>query len=121
MVQHRNELPKDTVKFECHWQMSSSDVKEYLEKLYKVPVADIRMEIEKGGYMKHPKVPGRLSPPEEERKFAYVQLKDQQFVFPDIFEKRKANSMDNEIKTLQNLQNRQKNKEMPRLDIGTWF
>ena len=101
--------------------MSSSDVREYLEKLYKVPVADIRVEIEKGSYMKHPKTAGRLSPPSEERKFAYVQLKDQEFVFPNIFEKRKSTNMDNEIKAIQNMQNRQKNKELPRLDIGTWF
>ncbi len=121
IVEPRKTLPKDFVKFECHWQMSSSDVHQYLEKLYKVPVLDVRIEIEKGKYIKHPKKPGCLSPPMPEQKFAYVQLREGEFTYPKLFEANKINKYENDLKAMESIQNKEKNKNLNRLDIGGWF
>lgn len=109
MVQHEKKLPGDFVKFECHWQMTVNDVKQYLEKLYNVPVLDVRVEIKKGEYMEHPKFPNRLSPPLDDRKFVYVQLKEGEFKYPDIFaEKNPAEEDRNQAKAMQSLKNKEK-------------
>ncbi len=72
--------------------------------------------------MEHPKKPSALSPPLDDRKYAYVQLAQGQFKFPNIFEEldKKATAQD-ELKTLQNFQNKEKNKNLRRMDIGGWF
>lgn len=123
MVEHEKRLPNDCVKFECHWQMSSNDVRSYLEKLYKVPVLDVRIEIRRGEYMSHPRKPGALSPPMEDRKFAYVQLKEgEQFKFPDIFgEKNPIQEQKDQGKAMIHLRNREKNKNLTRFNISSWF
>ena len=121
MVEHRRALPPDTVKFECHWQMTCQDVKEYLEKLYQVPILDVRIEIEKGKYMKHPKMPGKLSPPLDDKKYAYVQLRDAKFKYPKLKITEALSTMDKELKAFQNIQNKQRNKELGRMDLGGWF
>lgn len=121
MVEPRKELPQDFVKFECHWQMTAQDIRQYLEKLYKVSVLDIRIEIEKGKYMKHPNKPGLLSPPMQEQKYVYVQLKEEKFQFPKLFESNRINKYESDLKTMENIQNKVKNKSLSRLDIGSWF
>lgn len=121
MVEPRKPQPSDYVKFECHWQMSASDVRQYLEKLYNVSVLDVRIEIEKGKYMKHPKKAGLLSPPLPDQKYAYVQLKDEKFEWPKLFETDRINRYEKDIKAMENIQNKIKNKTLSRLDIGSWF
>jgi large subunit ribosomal protein L23 len=121
MVEPRKALPENFVKFECHWQMTSPDVKQYLEKLYNVSVIDVRIEIEKGKYIKHPKNPNALSPPMPDQKYAYVQLKDATFKFPKIFKEIKETKYDEELKTIEKIQNKSKNNSLSRLDIGSWF
>ena len=121
MVQHRKELPNDFVKFECHWQMTANDVKQYMEKLYNVPILDVRIEIERGKYMRHPNRPGALSPPLPDQKYAYVQLKGATFKYPDIFKDKKEDKVEQELKTMKNMANKDKNKNLQRLDIGGWF
>lgn len=122
LVQHDKPMPKDFVKFECHWQMNSSDIKSYLEKLYKVPVLDVRVEIIRGEYMKHPKMPGALSPPLDDRKFAYVQLKDQEFEYPDIFAEKDPKKEEKEkMKGLKSLANKRRNDLINRVSLNGWF
>ena len=121
MVEHRRALPDNFIKLECHWQMSAADVEQYLEKLYDVAVVDVRIEIEKGKYMKHPRQPGLLSPPLPDQKFAYVQLKDTKFTFPKLLDDTKESKLDKELKTIEKIQSENKNKNLSRLDIGSWF
>lgn len=121
LVEPRKKIPENFVKFECHWQMSSADVKQYLNKLYNVSIIDVRIEIEKGKYMKHPKRPTALSPPLPDQKFAYVQLKNTKFSFPNLFDNKEDSKMDKELKTLEQIQNKIKNSNKHRLDIGCWF
>ena len=121
MVEPKREIPKDFVKFECHWQMTKNDVKEYLEKLYKVKVLDVRINITRGEYIKHPAKPNSLSPPMEDRKYAFVQLRDVEFSFPKIFDSDYVDKDEQEKKKFQNIQNAEKNKNIKRLDMGGWF
>ncbi|VDK71540.1 unnamed protein product [Anisakis simplex] len=41
----RKRLPKNCVKFEVDKRMSRHDVREYLEKIYQLPVRDVRIEV----------------------------------------------------------------------------
>jgi large subunit ribosomal protein L23 len=122
LVKHEKLLPKDTVKFECHWQMSVNDVKEYLEKLYEVPVLDVRVEIKKGEIMKNPRGRASLVPPLDDRKFVFVQLKEGEFEYPDIFGgKDLIEEQKTQAKAMGSLRNKEKNKNIQRLEIGGWF
>ena len=122
LVKHQKPMPKDFVKFECHWQMSSSDVKLYLEKVYKTAVIDVRVEIERGEYMQHPKKPRSLSPPLEDRKFVYVQLKNEEFKYPDIFgEKDPKKDELEKMNGLKHLSNKKKNDMIDKLGVNAWF
>ena len=120
LVKPKKEAPKDFVKFECHWQMTKNDVKEYLEKLYKVNVLDVRINITRGKYIKHPSKPNSLSPPMEDQKFAFVQLKDSEFEFPAILEDY-VDKNEADKQKMQNLQNIEKNKGIKRFGISSWF
>ena len=71
--------------------------------------------------MKHPKRPTALSPPLPDQKFAYVQLKNTKFSFPNLFDNKEDSKMDKELKTLEQIQNKIKNSNKHRLDIGCWF
>lgn len=122
IVDHEKTLPEDTVKFECHWQMNSSDVKTYLEKLYNVPSVDVRIVITRGEYMDHPKRPGALSPPLDDRKYAFVQLKEGTFTFPDIFKEKDPRKEEKlREKGMLSLRNKEKNKSLDRIGLNRWF
>ena len=121
LVEPEKPIRKDFVKFECHLQMTANDVREYLEKLYKVDVLDVRINITKGQYMKHPKKFSALSPPMEDQKYAFVQLKEGEFTFPKIFEENAVNIDEADRKKLENIQSIEKNKSLRRFDIGGWF
>jgi large subunit ribosomal protein L23 len=121
-VKPTRSMPKDFVKFECHWQMSSNDVKQYLEKVYQIPVLDVRVEIQKGEIVEHPKGAHKLAPPLDDRKFVYVQLKEGEFEFPDIFgSKDPVKEAKTQEKAMTSVKNREKNKYIRRLDLGSWF
>lgn len=122
MVQHDKTLPSDFVKFECHWQMSANDVSEYLKKLYNIPALDVRVEIKKGEYQEHPRRANLLSPPLDDRKFVYVQLREGEFKFPDVYEEKNPGEEDkSQAKAMSSMKNREKNKTLDRMDIGGWF
>lgn len=122
MVKHEKPLPSDIIKFECHWQMTKSDVRQYLEKLYGVKTLDTRIEIKRGEYIKHPAKPGSLSPPMDDRKYVYVQLKGETFKFPNIFEiKKPSDELIKEQNQAMKRFNENYNKSKDRLNIGDWF
>ena len=72
--------------------MTKYDVKQYLEKIYKIPVMTVNTKIYGGltwqnNYARLSKVPGKLYK-DDDYKLAYVTLpKDFQFEFPDVTEK----------------------------------
>lgn len=101
--------------------MNSCDVEQYLEKLYNVSSVDVRIEIEKGKYIKNPRRGNSLSPPMPDQKFAYVQLKDVKFEYPKLLDNKAATKFEEEMKTIEKMQNQKRNKDAHRLDIGAWF
>lgn len=64
--------------------MTKCDVKNYLEKIYNVPVGAVRTRIQFGSNKKRNHLNQRVKQPDY--KVAYVQLaQGQTFTFPDIF------------------------------------
>ncbi|CAL1542967.1 unnamed protein product [Lymnaea stagnalis] len=85
MLKPDYDLPKNQVHFEVHPQMSDFDIKNYLEKIYKVPVLSVKTEIIRGADIKH-KTKGFFQAREPEKRLPYLVLGEgQEFKFPDLF------------------------------------
>ncbi|XP_071133834.1 large ribosomal subunit protein uL23m-like [Mytilus edulis] len=118
LIKPHREVPKNQVHFEVHPQMSKHDIKQYLEKIYNVPVLKIAVNNEDGK-------PGvyKQKPYEEPKKKAYVTLAGgQTFEYPDVssimsqYEKDK-----DEFETTDRAFLRQQQKNWDRLSIPPWF
>ncbi|XP_064628979.1 large ribosomal subunit protein uL23m-like [Lineus longissimus] len=122
MVKTVHNRPKDTVVFECHPQMTSLDIKQYLKKIYGVDVLGVKTGLNKAPIEKHP-LWNFEYPRGPEIKRAYVQLRDTEFEFPDIF----AENKPPEEKQVEDFQKvvaetiKEKNKAMEKTSIPTWF
>uniref|UniRef100_A0A915EKH7 Large ribosomal subunit protein uL23m n=1 Tax=Ditylenchus dipsaci TaxID=166011 RepID=A0A915EKH7_9BILA len=85
----RNQLPKNAAKFEVDLRMSKLDVRQYLEKIYKLPVRDVRTIVEMGEILwESPKDKKYKTArwKDEDKKYAFVFFKKDFVVeFPDIF------------------------------------
>ncbi|XP_030057080.1 large ribosomal subunit protein uL23m isoform X2 [Microcaecilia unicolor] len=76
--------PEDIVQFRVSMQMTKFDVKNYLQKIYNVPVAAVRTRIQYGKNNKRNHKNQRIKVPDY--KVAYVQLaQGHTFQFPDLF------------------------------------
>ncbi|XP_064921243.1 large ribosomal subunit protein uL23m isoform X4 [Columba livia] len=64
--------PEDTVQFRVSMEMTKVDIKNYLEKIYNVPVATVRTRIQYGANNKRNHKNQRVKKPDY--KVAYVQL-----------------------------------------------
>ncbi|KAK9509614.1 hypothetical protein O3M35_006884 [Rhynocoris fuscipes] len=90
--------PSNIVQFITPTQMTDYDIKNYLEKIYKVEVAEIRSQIEEGT-LKRQRIRGYVIKDNDFRR-AFVKLKDgETFEFPDIC-KEKADKEDEEFKKI---------------------
>ncbi|KAF6727863.1 39S ribosomal protein L23, mitochondrial [Oryzias melastigma] len=84
LVRPGKEQPPDTVQFRVPMEMTKYDVKNYLEKIYNVPVGVIRTRIQFGSNKKRNHLNQKVKKPDY--KVAYVQLaQGQTFTFPDLF------------------------------------
>ncbi|TMS05875.1 39S ribosomal protein L23, mitochondrial [Larimichthys crocea] len=87
LVRPGKEQPPDTVQFRVPMEMTKCDVKNYLEKIYNVPVGAVRTRIQFGSNKKRNHLHQKVKQPDY--KVAYVQLaQGQTFTFPDIFPKK---------------------------------
>ncbi|XP_071114150.1 large ribosomal subunit protein uL23m-like [Haliotis cracherodii] len=85
LIKPERKTPPHLAQFEVHPQMSILDIKQYLEKIYSVPVLCVRTAVKQGEDIKHP-AKGTVVAREEDTKVAYVQLGDgYTFEFPDLF------------------------------------
>ncbi|KAK0404332.1 hypothetical protein QR680_017400 [Steinernema hermaphroditum] len=121
----RRRLPKNALKFEVDPRMSRHDVRQYLEKIYTIPVRDVRIENVIGEIKWNAPLDYRYRKAmwkEEDKKMAYVFLKkDVSFAFPDIWkadqeqeEIEKARSEHQKDVTNSAYVNRNR-------DVGTWY
>ncbi|XP_013100469.1 large ribosomal subunit protein uL23m [Stomoxys calcitrans] len=79
--------PNNVATFSVSMEMTKYDVKNYLEKIYKIPVMDVRTRIAMGS-TKRDSTYGYVTK-NDDMKIAYVTMpKDMEFKFPDIFAKK---------------------------------
>ncbi|XP_014103056.2 large ribosomal subunit protein uL23m [Bactrocera oleae] len=87
LIRPAEEQPKNVATFSVSMQMTKYDVKNYLEKIYKLPVVDVRTRIEMGK-TKRDQAKGYVTK-DDDVKIAYVTLpRTEEFTFPDLFEKK---------------------------------
>ncbi|XP_075979627.1 mitochondrial ribosomal protein L23 [Anticarsia gemmatalis] len=115
------QLP-NIVHFECSMEMTKFDIKNYLEKIYNIPVVDVRTRIYMGKFRRD--VGKGFVYKDDDVKSAVITLpKDMKFTFPDLFEKSKDDeeeqdkAMAESKKSFQNYIDRNKN----RSDVPSWF
>jgi large subunit ribosomal protein L23 len=121
-----NRLPKNAAKFEVDPRMSRFDVQEYLEKIYKLPVREVRIRNEMGEITWNTPLDYEKRHAlwkEEDRKFAFVFFpKDIVFNFPIIFTK---DEFEDEVSKLQKFNKEDRTNEKyvnrDRSDIGKFF
>ncbi|XP_030646626.1 large ribosomal subunit protein uL23m [Chanos chanos] len=124
LVRPGKEQPPDTVQFRIPIEMTKIDVRNYLEKIYDVPVAAVRTRIQFGSNKKRNHLNQRVKRPDY--KVAYVQLAQQQtFEFPDIFPKKDASLEEGSLEEMQKKfmeDERQRQKPDPRRGgVTEWF
>ncbi|MCP9263039.1 UDP-glucose:glycoprotein glucosyltransferase [Dirofilaria immitis] len=95
-------LPKHVVKFEVDKRMTRYDVREYLEKIYNLPVREVRTLV-KAGYITYDfpldKEKRRALWKENDKKYAYVFMKKGfEFHVPNLFEKCEEQEMWDKMK-----------------------
>lgn len=71
LIRPVHEQPPNVVQFACSMQMTKYDIKNYLEKIYNVPIIDVRTRIQLGKTKRDLK--GYIVK-EEDTKLAYVTL-----------------------------------------------
>ncbi|KAL4233833.1 54S ribosomal protein L23 [Mactra antiquata] len=94
LIPPERKIPPHYVHFQVHPQMSKLDIKQYLEKIYDVPVLNVRTELRKRDVMAFSSkvsTQGILGENREKRhteedKYAYVQLRGTTFKYPGYFE-----------------------------------
>ncbi|CAB3407533.1 unnamed protein product [Caenorhabditis bovis] len=106
----RNKLPQNCVKFEVDPRMSRHDIREYLTKIYKLPVRDVRTEVQMGDILwnsKHDYQYKKAMWKDDDKKFAYVFMpKDFNFQFPSMF-----SSLEEDIELLKAKQQQEVSKD----------
>ncbi|XP_007431394.1 39S ribosomal protein L23, mitochondrial-like [Python bivittatus] len=112
-------LPEDTVQFRIPMDMTRIELKDYLEKIYNVPVAAVRTRIQHGSNKQRDDKNRRIKKPDY--KVAYVQLAaGQTFQFPDLFpDGDKAPEVDEEVEKKVNEEKQQNDPR--RGDVPNWF
>ncbi|XP_025735039.1 large ribosomal subunit protein uL23m isoform X2 [Callorhinus ursinus] len=114
--------PEDTVQFRIPMEMTRVDLRNYLERIYNVPVAAVRTRVQHGSNRKRDYRNVRMKKPDY--KVAYVQLAHgQTFTFPDLFpEKKHSSPGDNDIQDKLLEEQRQRQSRDPRRGgVPDWF
>ncbi|KAJ9583083.1 hypothetical protein L9F63_022572 [Diploptera punctata] len=86
LVRPIDKQPPNVVHFIVSMEMNKYDVKNYLERIYKVQAADVRTHVMLGRFKRDPGMGYVLK--EDDYKMAFVTLKkDEKFEFPNLFPK----------------------------------
>lgn len=72
LVRPTHNQPENVVQFACSMEMTKYDVKHYLEKIYNIPIMEVRTRIDMGP-TKRDQVIGYVTKAED-TKYAYVTL-----------------------------------------------
>ncbi|KAL3881746.1 hypothetical protein ACJMK2_028141 [Sinanodonta woodiana] len=122
MVKLELNSPPDFVEFIVHPQMSKLDVKQYLEKIYKIQVLNVRTSLRQGKDVLHPSE-GYIITREDDYKVAFVQLGDgRTFEFPNIFIDKSPDEKDMELMQKMEVRGKKKyEKQYDRASLPPWF
>uniref|UniRef100_A0AC35UCE5 L51_S25_CI-B8 domain-containing protein n=1 Tax=Rhabditophanes sp. KR3021 TaxID=114890 RepID=A0AC35UCE5_9BILA len=89
----RERLPPNGVKLEVDPRMSRHDVRQYLEKIYKIPVADVRIQNKMGDITWNAPLDKQFRKAvwkDEDKKYAFIFMpKGNSFEYPDMFDENK--------------------------------
>ncbi|XP_071450944.1 large ribosomal subunit protein uL23m [Hetaerina americana] len=123
LVKPKFNQPPNIVKFMVSMEMTRLDVKNYLEKIYKIPVMDVRTQIELGPTRREP-LKGYVIK-DEDVKVAYVVMpREVKFEFPKLFPKSDEEQMDEDKKKMEELKVGYKKfigRSAQRKDLPGWF
>uniref|UniRef100_A0A673TJY6 Large ribosomal subunit protein uL23m n=2 Tax=Suricata suricatta TaxID=37032 RepID=A0A673TJY6_SURSU len=113
--------PEDTVQFRIPMEMTRVDVRNYLERIYNVPVATVRTRVQHGSNRKRDHRNVRVKKPDY--KVAYVQLAHgQTFTFPDLFPEKQQSPGDEDVQDrLLEEQRRRQSRDPRRGGVPDWF
>ncbi|XP_023420208.1 large ribosomal subunit protein uL23m isoform X1 [Cavia porcellus] len=112
--------PEDTVQFRIPMEMTRVDLRNYLERIYNVPVAAVRTRVQHGSNRKRNYRNVRIKKPDF--KVAYVQLAHgQTFTFPDLFPEREPSPADKEQTEFLEDVSRRQSRDVRRGGVSDWF
>ncbi|KAF6104856.1 mitochondrial ribosomal protein L23 [Phyllostomus discolor] len=112
--------PEDTVQFRIPMEMTRVDLRNYLERIYGVPVAAVRTRVQHGPGRKRDHRNVRVKTPDY--KVAYVQLAHgQTFTFPDLFPEKTPGAEDSAREELLEEQRRRQSSDPRRGGVPGWF
>lgn len=123
LVKPAEQQPANVVQFVVSMQMTKFDVKNYLEKIYNVPVENVVTHVKMGNVERN-KLKGYLIK-EDDYKVAYVTLpKTEKFEFPDLFPEAKQEEEDKQMEQLKALEtewDKNTKRHRHRQGVPTWF
>ncbi|XP_005885994.2 PREDICTED: 39S ribosomal protein L23, mitochondrial [Myotis brandtii] len=115
--------PEDTVQFRIPMEMTRVDLRNYLERIYSVPVAAVRTRVQHGSNRKRDHRNVRVKKPDY--KVAYVQLAHgQTFTFPDLFPEKpspKDGSTEDDLQAVMEEQRQRQRQDPRRGGVPQWF
>lgn len=115
--------PPNVVQFVVSMEMSKFDVKNYLEKIYNVPVDNVVTHV-RMGKLRRSRVGGYVVK-DDDYKIVYVSLpKGEKFEFPDLFPEEKEKELDKHKEELEALKvewNKVTQRNERRRGVPTWL
>ncbi|XP_048215869.1 39S ribosomal protein L23, mitochondrial [Perognathus longimembris pacificus] len=112
--------PEDTVQFRIPMEMTRTDLKNYLERIYSVPVAAVRTRVQHGSNRKRDYRNVRIKKPDY--KVAYVQLAHgQTFEFPDLFPAKEQSPAEEGLSGLPEAAAPRQSSDPRRGGVPSWF
>ena len=139
MVPSKNRLPIGSYNFEVHPQMTKDDVKQYLEKIYKLDVRNVRITNKPGEVIRSGSAGQYPIRRESDAKFAIVAIRGEEsfempkldfFLDKDTEEKeadgdekpeKEEKSLSKQYKQIQKLAKEDRKKNWLKQDIPSWF
>ncbi|RWS15738.1 39S ribosomal protein L23-like protein [Dinothrombium tinctorium] len=125
LVPNHQEMPENCVTFKAPLVMTDADIRNYLEKIYKIPVVHLKTFVP---FPELKRAPGKeyLIKAEEDIRYTYVKLpSNMKFTFPELFPKEKIEEMTQEYEHMKKMQEKTQKaynkKNWDRCDVPTWF
>ncbi|XP_002163495.2 large ribosomal subunit protein uL23m isoform X1 [Hydra vulgaris] len=118
IVRPGKEIAKDTVQLHVPLDMGKVDIKNYMEKIYNVPVAKVNTRIQAGKIKTTQWRNDVITRKTADIKVAYVILKEGTFEFPDMFPEISPKEVDDDVKKISP---NEKSIEDSQKAVATWF